>query len=251
MTNADNKIKKFLDWVNADENLPTLEELGHGHDDHEHDDHGHDDHVHDDHGHDDHGHDDHGHDDHHVAAHEASAEEKDSEEPVVEEDQIDEELVYPDVVAEDDEVAEDIEDKSDSLVIHRTGAISASKKQKTLMGLFRFFYLAASTLLAFVIIGLLLMTVSELPKFGGAANPTVNEVYTRYVEKGMEETGALNIVAAMILDYRAFDTLGEAIVLFTAAMGVVLLIRKPKSAFVHAPGGKEGEDDAEKAQACS
>ena len=41
----------------------------------------------------------------------------------------------------------------------------------------------------------------------------------------MEETGAVNIVAGMILDYRAFDTLGESNVLFTAVCAVMLLLR--------------------------
>ena len=41
----------------------------------------------------------------------------------------------------------------------------------------------------------------------------------------MEETGAVNIVAGMILDYRAFDTLGESNVLFVAACSVLILLR--------------------------
>jgi multicomponent Na+:H+ antiporter subunit B len=119
-----------------------------------------------------------------------------------------------------------------------------SKKQKAQVELLNLFFLTASTLLALGIIGLLLMTVSDLPRFGSADNPAANEVYTRYVEKGMEETGAKNIVAAMILDYRAFDTLGEAIVLFTAIMGVVMLIRTPDGTSVNARGRKEREDNA-------
>ena len=38
----------------------------------------------------------------------------------------------------------------------------------------------------------------------------------RYVEDGLKETGAVNSVAGMILDYRAFDTLGESFVLFSS-----------------------------------
>lgn len=59
-------------------------------------------------------------------------------------------------------------------------------------------------------------TVVALPPFGEADNPYNNEVSQRYIEKGIEETGAINFVAGMILDYRAFDTLGESFVLFTA-----------------------------------
>ena len=47
----------------------------------------------------------------------------------------------------------------------------------------------------------------------------------RYIEHGLEETGAINIVSGMILDYRAFDTLGESHVLFTALICVMILLR--------------------------
>ena len=43
-------------------------------------------------------------------------------------------------------------------------------------------------------------------------------------ERGMEETGAVNIVTAIYLGYRAFDTLGETIVLITSVSGVVFLM---------------------------
>mgnify|MGYP003309222873 CR=1 FL=1 len=47
-----------------------------------------------------------------------------------------------------------------------------------------------------------------MPSTGEAGNPANNEVADRYIQQGLEETGATNIVAGMILDYRAFDTLG-------------------------------------------
>ena len=71
----------------------------------------------------------------------------------------------------------------------------------------------------------LLVTVAALPPFGSDSNPEENEVYLRYVESGEEETGAVNAVAGMILDYRAFDTLGESNVLFIAVCSVLLLLR--------------------------
>ena len=42
--------------------------------------------------------------------------------------------------------------------------------------------------------------VVALPPFGEADNPYNNEVSQRYIEKGIEETGAINFVAGMILD---------------------------------------------------
>ena len=75
-------------------------------------------------------------------------------------------------------------------------------------------------------IALLLYTVTTLPAFGDPNHPINNEVSARYIEQGLQETGAVNIVTGMILDYRAFDTLGESSVLFTAAMVVLFLLRK-------------------------
>ena len=75
---------------------------------------------------------------------------------------------------------------------------------------------------------LLLYTVTTLPAFGDPNHPINNEVSARYIENGLQETGAVNIVTGMSLDYRAFDTLGESSVLFTAAMVVLFLLRKDK-----------------------
>ena len=76
-----------------------------------------------------------------------------------------------------------------------------------------------------IMIGVLLYTVGSLPAFGDPNHPINNEVSARYIESGLQETGALNIVTGMILDYRAFDTLGESTVLFTGAMVVLFLLR--------------------------
>ena len=94
---------------------------------------------------------------------------------------------------------------------------------------FKMVYKVLSVLFAFVLIGVLLMTITDLPRFGSEYNPTINEVSDRYLEKGMEETGAVNAVTGMILDYRAFDTLGESFVLFTATCAVLILMREDKS----------------------
>lgn len=75
---------------------------------------------------------------------------------------------------------------------------------------------------------MLLAAVSWLPTFGEADKPVNNEVSARYIENGLQETGAVNIVTGMILDYRAFDTLGESHVLFVATCTVLILLRIDK-----------------------
>lgn len=92
--------------------------------------------------------------------------------------------------------------------------------------LFAIVYAGLSVLTCIVIVSLLLFTVSELPPFGHERNPANNEVVRRYVLNGGRETGAQNIVAGMILDYRAFDTFGESAVLFTAAVSVLMLLSR-------------------------
>ena len=85
-------------------------------------------------------------------------------------------------------------------------------------------YPVLTALLCTVIIAFLLVTVAALPSFGRDSVPTNNEVVQRYLEQGLAETGAVNAVAGMILDYRAFDTLGESHVLFTAVAAVLILL---------------------------
>lgn len=85
-------------------------------------------------------------------------------------------------------------------------------------------YPILAVLLCAVIILFLFDTVIHLPAFGSAAAPAHNEVMERYISRGIEETGAVNIVAGVILDYRAFDTLGESHVLYTAACAVLILL---------------------------
>ena len=90
-------------------------------------------------------------------------------------------------------------------------------------------YSLLAVVICLAIIVFLLSTVADLPRFGKEDNPINNEVSQRYIEKGVEETGATNIVSGMILNYRAFDTLGESHVLFVAACSVILLLRLSKS----------------------
>lgn len=94
--------------------------------------------------------------------------------------------------------------------------------------IFSVLYTGLSVMTCIVIVSLLLMTVAELPPFGHERNPANNEVVRRYVEHGGHETGAQNIVAGLILDYRAFDTFGESSVLFTAAVSVLMILGKSR-----------------------
>ena len=56
------------------------------------------------------------------------------------------------------------------------------------------------------------------------------KVGKHYIHDGMRETGAVNIVTSVVLNYRGFDTLGEVTILFIAALGLgtVLYGKKKK-----------------------
>lgn len=94
---------------------------------------------------------------------------------------------------------------------------------------FRKLYRFASIFFCIFLMILLMLTISHLPATGVADKPVNNEVAKRYIENGLEETGAINIVSGMILDYRAFDTLGESHVLFTATITVLIMLRLDKN----------------------
>lgn len=94
--------------------------------------------------------------------------------------------------------------------------------------LYKRFYQIMSVILCLGISLVLLWTITYLPEIGNAGNPDNNEVSARYIEQGLKETGAVNIVTGMILDYRAFDTFGESCVLFIASCCVLVLLRTDK-----------------------
>lgn len=92
--------------------------------------------------------------------------------------------------------------------------------------IFQKIYRGFSILFCVFLVMMLLIAVSHLPTVGSTDKPANNEVARRYIENGLQETGAVNIVTGMILDYRAFDTLGESHVLFVATCTVLILLRR-------------------------
>jgi len=64
-----------------------------------------------------------------------------------------------------------------------------------------------------------------LPPFGTPDAPIHQHVAPRYIAETIRETGVPNAVTSVLADYRGFDTLGEVTVIFTAGIGVMLLLR--------------------------
>jgi multicomponent Na+:H+ antiporter subunit B len=76
-----------------------------------------------------------------------------------------------------------------------------------------------------VAVGALLLAVTEgLPSWGDPDAPAARHVSPRYLERTVAETATPNAVTAVLADYRGYDTLIEAVVILTAALGVFLLL---------------------------
>ncbi|RLF49327.1 MAG: hypothetical protein DRN20_02405 [Thermoplasmata archaeon] len=63
----------------------------------------------------------------------------------------------------------------------------------------------------------------EMHSFG---SPAYSDMDDYFIENAQKETGANNVVTSIVFDYRGFDTLGEATVLFTAVAGTTAVFKK-------------------------
>ena len=70
----------------------------------------------------------------------------------------------------------------------------------------------------------------SVPGFG-----TPEAASRTYIRDGMQKTGAANLVSSVILDFRAYDTLGEATVLFTSIIGATVILRKKSKKLLEDP----------------
>ena len=64
----------------------------------------------------------------------------------------------------------------------------------------------------------------DMPHFGLPDAPIHTHVAPRYLTESGEEVGPPNIVTSVLASYRGYDTFGEAGVVFTALIGVLLLL---------------------------
>lgn len=108
--------------------------------------------------------------------------------------------------------------------VYRWDEKPMEKMEQRTEGLLEKLYKPLALLFSLFFMVTLLHTVDDLPPYGRAEIPAMNELSGRYIESAMEETGAVNYVAGVILDYRAFDTLGESHVLYAALTAVLILL---------------------------
>ncbi|MCP4895523.1 MAG: DUF4040 domain-containing protein [bacterium] len=84
------------------------------------------------------------------------------------------------------------------------------------------------SLMAFVVVVLtgaaLIYGTLDLPRYGDPDAPIHHHMAPRFIEDSAEEIGVPNEVTAVLASYRGYDTWGETTVIFTAGIGVMLLL---------------------------
>jgi multisubunit Na+/H+ antiporter MnhB subunit len=79
--------------------------------------------------------------------------------------------------------------------------------------------------LLLILIGFLVSGMLLIHPFG---EPSPTDMDDYIIANAQNQTGSNSVVASVVFDYRALDTLGEATILFTAVTGVLLLLRTQK-----------------------
>ena len=79
-----------------------------------------------------------------------------------------------------------------------------------------------AVILAVAVFVIVLIPAIAIP-FG---NPVETATDDYYIDNTEVETGSANAVTAVVFDYRGFDTLGEATVLFVAVLAIIMLFRR-------------------------
>jgi len=99
-----------------------------------------------------------------------------------------------------------------------------------------FFGTVVSAVILFVILLAGIRVFNTLPEFGVPVFARIPETASQtYIARGLSDTGAANIVTSIYLDYRAYDTLGEATVLFTAVIGATAILRSKSRKLLEEP----------------
>jgi len=90
-------------------------------------------------------------------------------------------------------------------------------------------------------VGLMLYASTGLPDRGDPSAPAQQGVSRAYIEGSLPETGTPNVVTAILADYRSMDTLGETLVILTAALAAALILARR---FDHPEIESAADDDA-------
>jgi multicomponent Na+:H+ antiporter subunit B len=85
----------------------------------------------------------------------------------------------------------------------------------------------------------------DMPRYGDPAAPIHHHVADDYIEFTGEEIGVPNLVTAVLASFRGYDTWGETTVIFTACVGVMMLLGGARTFYRWRQ--REDDDDEEAA----
>ncbi|MCM8783242.1 MAG: DUF4040 domain-containing protein [Candidatus Omnitrophica bacterium] len=88
----------------------------------------------------------------------------------------------------------------------------------------KFRYLISGLIFLILFLWFGIKALNDLPKFGSA----LMNMGSRYIAEAKDKTSAVNVVSAIILDFRGYDTLGEVTILFASVLGVLSVLRMTK-----------------------
>lgn len=74
--------------------------------------------------------------------------------------------------------------------------------------------------------GILVYGATQMPPFGHPENPAHQHVAPYYLEESYDDIHIPNVVTSVLASYRGYDTMGEVVVVFTAMVGVLLLLAR-------------------------
>lgn len=86
------------------------------------------------------------------------------------------------------------------------------------------------TLVVLITGAVLIYGTFDMPPFGSPDNPVHQHVAPRYLSETPERIDVPNVVTAVLASYRGYDTMGEVTVVFTAGVGVLVLLGRRRRA---------------------
>jgi multicomponent Na+:H+ antiporter subunit B len=87
-----------------------------------------------------------------------------------------------------------------------------------------------AALIALPLLGVLMLyAAKDLPEFGDPNSPASTHISPTYLKRSFQDTHTPNVVTSVLMDYRSLDTMVETVVIFTAGIACVLLLRRKVS----------------------
>jgi len=88
---------------------------------------------------------------------------------------------------------------------------------------------AFPALLCLTLGGVLIWCSFDLPEIGLATSPIHQHIVPEYILGSRDDIGIPNIVTSVLASYRGYDTFGETIVVFTAGIAVLAILKNNKT----------------------